>query len=74
MVSGYDEMSDRSYPDYLGGTDLQRHNRELLRTAMEAGGFTVYEAEWWHFDFHDWRAYPIQNLTFEELEKSQIKK
>jgi CubicO group peptidase (beta-lactamase class C family)/D-alanyl-D-alanine dipeptidase len=71
MVSGYDEMSDRSYPDYLGGTALQRWRRDLLREAMEAGGFTVYEAEWWHFDFRDWRAYPIQNLTFEELEKGK---
>src|ERR1700689_5386700 len=44
MVSGYDEMSDRSYPDYLGGTALQRWHRDLLRDAMEAGGFTVYEA------------------------------
>ncbi|MFL5241886.1 MAG: serine hydrolase [Gemmataceae bacterium] len=67
MVGGYDEMSDRSYPDYLGGTALQRWHRDLLRHAMEAEGFTVYEAEWWHFDFKDWKNYPILNLTFEEL-------
>jgi D-alanyl-D-alanine dipeptidase len=30
-------------------------------------GFTVYEAEWWHFDYRDWRRYPILNLTFEQL-------
>jgi serine beta-lactamase-like protein LACTB len=70
MVSGFDEMSDRSYPDYLGGTSLQRWHRDLLRTAMEAEGFSVYEAEWWHFDYGDWRAYPILNLTFEELAAS----
>jgi D-alanyl-D-alanine dipeptidase len=34
---------------------------------MEAEGFTVYEAEWWHFDHGLWRAYPIQNVTFEEI-------
>ena len=55
MVGGYDEMSDRSYPEYLGGTSLQRWHRELLRHAMESEGFTVYEAEWWHFDYKDWR-------------------
>ncbi len=66
-VGGYDEFSPRSYPDYPGGTALQRWHRELLRDAMEAEGFTVYEAEWWHFDYDDWRAYPIQNLTFEEI-------
>jgi serine beta-lactamase-like protein LACTB len=67
MPGGYDEMTDRSYPDYLGGTSLQRWHRDLLRRAMESHGFKVYEAEWWHFDFHDWRAYPIMNLRFEEL-------
>ena len=59
MVGGYDEMSDRSYPEYLGGTSLQRWHRELLRHAMESEGFTVYEAEWWHFDYKDWRKYGI---------------
>ena len=67
MVSGFDEMSDRSYPDYLGGTSQQRWHRDLLRSAMEAEGFSVYEAEWWHFDYRDWREYPILNLTFEQL-------
>jgi CubicO group peptidase (beta-lactamase class C family)/D-alanyl-D-alanine dipeptidase len=67
MVGGYDEMSDRSYPFYPGGTSLERYYRDLLRHAMEAEGFTVYEAEWWHFDYKDWRQYGIQNLKFEEL-------
>jgi D-alanyl-D-alanine dipeptidase/CubicO group peptidase (beta-lactamase class C family) len=66
-TGGYDEMSDRSYPDYPGGTSLQRWHRELLRSAMESEAFEVYEAEWWHFDHKDWREYPILNLTFEEL-------
>jgi serine beta-lactamase-like protein LACTB len=69
MVSGYDEMTERSYPDYPGGTSLQRWHRELLRRAMEAEGFRVYEAEWWHFDYKDWQKYPILNLTYEELKK-----
>jgi serine beta-lactamase-like protein LACTB len=69
MVGGFDEMSDRSYPEYLGGTSLQRWHRDLLRRAMAEEGFTVYEAEWWHFDYKDWRQYPILNLTFEQLKK-----
>jgi len=67
MTGGYDEMTDRSFPLYPGGTSLQRWHRDLLRHAMEAQGFTVYEAEWWHFDYKDWRSYPIGNLTFEQL-------
>ena len=42
MVGGYDEFSPRSFPDYPGGTSLERWHRELLRRAMEAQGFTVY--------------------------------
>ncbi len=68
MVSGFDEMSERSYADYPGGTGLQRWHRGLLRRAMEAEGFTVYPEEWWHFDYKDWRKYPILNVPFERLE------
>ena len=67
MPGGYDEMSERSYPDYPGGTSRQRWHRELLRSAMEAEGFTVYEAEWWHFDYRDWSLYPVLDLRFDEL-------
>ncbi len=67
MTGVYDEMSDRSYPNYPGGTSLQRWHRELLRQAMEHEGFTVYEFEWWHFDYKGWQKYPILNLTFDAI-------
>jgi hypothetical protein len=34
---------------------------------MEAEGFTVYEAEWWHFDYRDWQKYPILNERFDRI-------
>ncbi len=67
MVGGYDEFSPRSFPDYPGGTSLERWHRQLLRRAMEAQGFTVFDFEWWHFDHRDWAKYPILNLPFEEI-------
>ncbi|MPY87473.1 MAG: serine hydrolase [Luteitalea sp.] len=67
MVGGYDEFSDRSFPNYLGGTSRQRWYRALLREVMEAEGFAVYETEWWHFDFHAWAEYPILDIPFEQL-------
>jgi D-alanyl-D-alanine dipeptidase len=67
MTGGYDEMSPRSFPDYPGGTTRQRWFRGLLRQAMEAQGFTVYEAEWWHFDYQDWNKYRIGTQTFEQV-------
>jgi TonB family protein len=67
MTGLYDEMSERSYPNYKGGTEEERRNRETLRAAMEAEGFTVYEFEWWHFDYKDYKKYPILNLRFEDI-------
>ena len=67
MPSGYDEMSNRSFADYVGGTADERARRALLRQAMEKQGFTVYPQEWWHFDYKDWREYPILDVPFENI-------
>jgi zinc D-Ala-D-Ala dipeptidase len=67
MTGVYDEMSERSYPTYKGGTAEQRARRDLLRSAMEKEGFKVFETEWWHFDYRDWEHYAIQNTPFERL-------
>jgi D-alanyl-D-alanine dipeptidase len=67
MTGRYDEMSTRSYADFVGGTSRQRALRQILRTAMEAEGFTVYPQEWWHFDYKAWASYGIGTATFREL-------
>lgn len=67
MTSGYDEFSHRAYPNYPGGTSLQRWYRSLLSRAMEAEGFKVFAWEWWHFDYKDWNDYPLGTATFEEI-------
>ena len=35
-------------------------------------GFTVFEVEWWHFDYHDWKSYPLLNLTFDRIQASPV--
>ena len=35
---------------------------------MESEGFTVNVDEWWHFDYKDWKLYPILNVPFEALD------
>ena len=67
MVSTYDETTDRAAADYAGGTSRQRWHRALLRRAMEAERFNVIVAEWWHFDFAEWREYGIGNVPFEQI-------
>jgi len=67
MPSAYDEMTPRAYPDYAGGTEGQRASRQRLRAAMEAEGFTVEPNEWWHFNYRDWRQYPILDIPFSAI-------
>ena len=67
MTGVYDEMSERSYPGYTGGTAGQRAHRDLLRREMEKQGFAVYDTEWWHFDYRDWRQYKVENIPFEQI-------
>jgi zinc D-Ala-D-Ala dipeptidase len=67
MPSEYDEMSDRAYSNYEGGTEGQRKLRDFLRSKMEANGFKVLDVEWWHFDYKDWKSYRIGNIAFEDI-------
>ena len=67
MPGDYDEMTERSYPDYAGGTAEQRARRDRLRTVMEAEGFTVEPNEWWHYNYKDWREYPILDIPFSAI-------
>jgi D-alanyl-D-alanine dipeptidase len=67
MTGRYDEMSKRSYSDYIGGTSRQRYDRGVLRAAMEKEGFQVLNEEWWHFDYKNWADYGIGNVPFSRL-------
>jgi D-alanyl-D-alanine dipeptidase len=71
MPGEFDEMSERSHVNYAGGTPEQRRLRDTLRAAMEAEGFAVYEPEWWHYDYKDWRQYSILNLSFSDIRQSR---
>jgi zinc D-Ala-D-Ala dipeptidase len=67
MPSDYDEMTPRAYPDYAEGPADARARRDLLRAAMERHDFTVEPNEWWHFNFKDWKEYPILDIPFSAI-------
>jgi D-alanyl-D-alanine dipeptidase len=73
MPSVYDEMSERAYPTYAGGSAEARGRREILRAAMEKEGFTVEPNEWWHFNYQDWQQYGIQDIPFSEIRRTPSK-
>ena len=68
MPSAFDEFTERAYVTYGGGTVTQRAHRDLLREALERdGAFFVLPEEWWHFDYKDFRSYPVLDLPFSAL-------
>src|SRR5262245_22234105 len=69
MPSVYEQMSERSHINDTEGTDDQLRLRDMLRSAMESECFAVYEPEWWHYDYKDWKEYPILNIAFSEVRK-----
>ena len=73
MPSGFDEFTERASPDYKGGTDEERANRDKLRRMMEAEGFTVNPNEWWHFDYNGWQDYAIYDISFTEAGQKKKK-
>ncbi len=51
MGTDFDDFSARATAYATDGVSAaQQANRAVLRTAMAAGGLTVYSGEWWHFD------------------------
>ncbi|MCM3872007.1 MAG: M15 family metallopeptidase [Pyrinomonadaceae bacterium] len=69
MPSEYDEFTERAHINYECAPSEAKRLRGILRAAMEGEGFTVYEPEWWHYDFKDWKEYPIMNVKFSEIHK-----
>ncbi len=67
MPSTYDEFSDRASPKYAGGLAELLARRELLRAAMEKEGFEVDPGEWWHYNYKEWRKYPIIDIPFDAI-------
>jgi D-alanyl-D-alanine dipeptidase len=51
MGTGFDDFTARAHAyATVGVSSVAQHDRAILRTAMAAGGLTVYSGEWWHFD------------------------
>ncbi len=72
MPGIYDEMSERSYVTYAGGSPEARARRDLLRDVMEHEGFFVEPNEWWHFNYKDWTSYGIQDIPFSEIKPGRV--
>ncbi len=54
MGTVFDYFGPESRADYYEKNNVNKtfcQNRRLLRQAMESGGFSQYDEEWWHYDY-----------------------
>ncbi len=64
MPTPYDDFTKAAHHGYDGGTPQSRAHRELLRSAMEAQGFTKNRMEWWHYDLPKPGQHPLRDEPF----------
>jgi len=69
MPTAFDDFTERANPYYSNIPVIAKKNRSLLIDVMKKYGFTVYDSEWWHFDFNGWQNFSLLDLDFEELKK-----
>lgn len=67
MPTGYDVFTEEAHTDYPDLTPEKIKNRELLKKVMTKYGFDIYPDEWWHYDFAQWKKYPLMDIPFEAL-------
>ena len=67
MPTPYDAFSPKAQTNYAKLPSKVIKNRELFKKVMTENGFDIYPDEWWHFDFGEWRKYPVLDIPFEAL-------
>jgi zinc D-Ala-D-Ala dipeptidase len=67
MPSAFDDFSERAHRDFMATTATAIANRARLAGYMEAEGFDGMSNEWWHFDYRDWRSFPVLDLPLDKL-------
>jgi len=71
MPTGYDKISAKSDATYTKLPARVLRNRNKLLAIMRKHNFTVYQPEWWHFDFNDFARFDLLDLSFEDILASQ---
>lgn len=70
MPSPFDDFTEAAHRDSTAMSPVQRGNMQKLEDVMVRHGFEPYPFEWWHYDFHNWKSYPVLDISFEELARN----
>ncbi len=61
MPSPYDDFTPAAYRSNMATSGNALANSARLEGWMATEGFIPLPNEWWHFDWKDWRSYPVQD-------------
>jgi D-alanyl-D-alanine dipeptidase len=70
MPTPFDDFTEKAAHSFNDLPENILKNRKILRDVMTRHGFSVYEAEWWHYNFKERSDFEIMNLSFAELRHS----
>jgi len=59
MPTLFDDFSDKASHDYNNLPPNILANRALLKSVMMYAGFSIYTAEWWHYEVPNAGSYPL---------------
>ncbi|MFN4020128.1 MAG: M15 family metallopeptidase [Erythrobacter sp.] len=67
MPSPYDDFTPAAYRANTAAPAEALAMSRMLEGWMVAEGFVPLPNEWWHYDWADWRRYPIMDVPLEDI-------
>ncbi|MEO0463827.1 MAG: M15 family metallopeptidase [Pseudomonadota bacterium] len=68
MLSSFDDFTEAAYRSNTNVSAEAIANHLRLEEWMVAEGFIPLANEWWHYDWHEWRDYPIMDVALGDVE------
>lgn len=70
MPTGFDNFTDTAHHVFSNLPQEILTNRAILKGVMEYFGFRALSTEWWHYSLPDGSKYPLLDLNFRKLKKT----
>jgi len=67
MPSLYDDFTPAAYRSNTSAPPEALAASRMLEAWMVAAGFVPLANEWWHYDWAEWRRYPIMDVPLEDV-------
>ena len=67
MPSPYDDFTPAAYRANTAAAPQALALSRMLEEWMVAEGFVPLPNEWWHYDWAEWRRYPIMDVPLEDV-------